>query len=604
MSEEVCRKVFEKYFNKEFPRTRPRWLTFNGKRLELDGYCEEIGIAFEYQGEYHYIDIPHFGKDVEEVQETDRIKKDLCKEKGVLVIQIPYWIKEYYDIEKELKKQLEVDKPKISTNDVLLYPRMFIETFLWIIDERGRIVPFILNNLQIEFYEMLMSKYWKEYWINGIKRYRLQGIREIILKARQFGLSTFISGLYFHDSLINSGTATMIYCQDHDFSSKMLQKHQLFHMKMPDMLRPKLPKGSKDLFFPNLSKIEGGSPGVTEQVAGKQGRSTTIQNLHASEFAEWSKGSTTMKGLLESIPNTGNIIIESSPKKIGDSFHGIYINGKKSDIWHSNFYPWFKFKKYRAEVEAKGELNKDEKELIEKHGVDLYQIQWRRNKIAYKHGNIQDFLHEYPEDDIKCFQSEANLIFDEDMRRITCNSRKAIKGNIHVIGCDTGLGYGGNNSAITVIDTITMEQIYHWYGQIAPENFAHKIHEVWEQYIGLIGIESNGIGLAVIAKAYEYTDWLQFIFCNNRSHGGYLTTSATKGSAIFQLRSALREGILKLSSERIVEEMGWFQDQGNGKMGAEEGNKEITDDSIMSLVIAHDIIKWVWQIEDVYKEYH
>ena len=45
ISEKICRKYFEYLFNKPFNRIRPSWLS----ELELDGYNEELNIAFEYQ---------------------------------------------------------------------------------------------------------------------------------------------------------------------------------------------------------------------------------------------------------------------------------------------------------------------------------------------------------------------------------------------------------------------------------------------------------------------------------------------------------------------------------------------------------------------------
>ena len=57
--------------------------------MELDGYCEELKIAFEYDGEFHYKDIYD---DYHNQQKRDTIKDKLCKEQGIKLIRIPYWI--------------------------------------------------------------------------------------------------------------------------------------------------------------------------------------------------------------------------------------------------------------------------------------------------------------------------------------------------------------------------------------------------------------------------------------------------------------------------------------------------------------------------------
>ena len=55
IGEEICRDYFKKIFKKEFPSSYPSWLkNKNRQQLELDGYCEELGIAFEHQGRQHY----------------------------------------------------------------------------------------------------------------------------------------------------------------------------------------------------------------------------------------------------------------------------------------------------------------------------------------------------------------------------------------------------------------------------------------------------------------------------------------------------------------------------------------------------------------------
>lgn len=65
--EEYCRKVFERLFGKRFPSTRPRWLInpVTGHPLELDGFCEDEMVAFEYNGRQHLEFIEMFHEDEE-----------------------------------------------------------------------------------------------------------------------------------------------------------------------------------------------------------------------------------------------------------------------------------------------------------------------------------------------------------------------------------------------------------------------------------------------------------------------------------------------------------------------------------------------------------
>jgi hypothetical protein len=96
-SEEQTRQIFQDLLKKDFKKSRPKWLrkTPKSKSLELDGYCESLQLAFEYQGEYHYkeIKIHHRNRTLEEVQENDKLKASICKRKGVDLIAVPYYQK-------------------------------------------------------------------------------------------------------------------------------------------------------------------------------------------------------------------------------------------------------------------------------------------------------------------------------------------------------------------------------------------------------------------------------------------------------------------------------------------------------------------------------
>tara|TARA_Y100000588_G_scaffold341113_1_gene384911 strand:+ start:35 stop:1438 length:1404 start_codon:yes stop_codon:yes gene_type:complete len=91
--ERLCREVFEQLFEKEFPNTRPSWLLMSGikKPLELDGYNEELKIAFEHQGYFHEnkSKILAGEKRVSATKKRDSFKLEACKKRNIILIQIP-----------------------------------------------------------------------------------------------------------------------------------------------------------------------------------------------------------------------------------------------------------------------------------------------------------------------------------------------------------------------------------------------------------------------------------------------------------------------------------------------------------------------------------
>jgi len=76
-------------------------------KLELDIYIPELKLAFEYNGIQHYkynSFFHHTKKEFEEQQYRDRIKKKLCKQKGITLIKIKYT--------EKLSEQLVLSKLK------------------------------------------------------------------------------------------------------------------------------------------------------------------------------------------------------------------------------------------------------------------------------------------------------------------------------------------------------------------------------------------------------------------------------------------------------------------------------------------------------------
>jgi len=117
ISEELTRAYFESIFHKKFVKVKPIWLlNSRDNKMELDGYCEELGLAFEYQGQQHYFPVHfyHQSTSFEQRVDDDELKEALCKRKGITLIKIPYDItyeKIYSFIITELKKhQVEIPR--------------------------------------------------------------------------------------------------------------------------------------------------------------------------------------------------------------------------------------------------------------------------------------------------------------------------------------------------------------------------------------------------------------------------------------------------------------------------------------------------------------
>lgn len=102
--EAICRQAFEHFTGKPFAQVRPPWLGLSAeekaqekkddlprKSLELDGFNEELMVAFEWNGLQHYERLRFFHQsqaDFERQLRYDARKAELCVKKGVKLFTI------------------------------------------------------------------------------------------------------------------------------------------------------------------------------------------------------------------------------------------------------------------------------------------------------------------------------------------------------------------------------------------------------------------------------------------------------------------------------------------------------------------------------------
>lgn len=108
-SERICRELFQSFIGYNFPKKRPKFL----KGLELDGFCTELKLAFEYQGQQHFEYVPYFHREKDALanqQERDQRKRDLCKDNDIILIEVPY----QYDHKDPNKMEIYILKQLIK----------------------------------------------------------------------------------------------------------------------------------------------------------------------------------------------------------------------------------------------------------------------------------------------------------------------------------------------------------------------------------------------------------------------------------------------------------------------------------------------------------
>lgn len=122
MGELTTKAFLESLFKKKFINCRPVWLVNpkTNKCMELDGYCEELKIAFEY-GEHSRIKSFIKKERLLKTEYKDKLKIKICKKMGIKLIQIKTDIFSIKKPEESLRsqllkefKRLKIDQSRIN----------------------------------------------------------------------------------------------------------------------------------------------------------------------------------------------------------------------------------------------------------------------------------------------------------------------------------------------------------------------------------------------------------------------------------------------------------------------------------------------------------
>jgi hypothetical protein len=119
--------------------------------MHLDGYCKELELAFEHQGRQHYEKSGYFKYEYQKIAERDAVKKKLCSENGITLIEVPeigHYLKlrevQSYIVSKILSIRPDLDYIKNCDQVNLDYKKIFtsrtrveFEKIKKIVEEKG-----------------------------------------------------------------------------------------------------------------------------------------------------------------------------------------------------------------------------------------------------------------------------------------------------------------------------------------------------------------------------------------------------------------------------------------------------------------------------------
>jgi len=292
----------------------------------------------------------------------------------------------------------------LSTNDIekaqelLRNPLWRINNLYSVISKEGKQIPFKLNWAQEDLYRNM--------WYCNI-----------ILKARQLGISTLIGLLFLDRCLFNSNVSAGIICHTREDSESFFRRVKFAYDNLPEEIKALRPANSdtkNELSFDNGSSIR----------VGMMMRGSTLQYLHISEFGKISakypeKAREIITGSLNALAPGQYVFIESTAEGRDNVFADMCkkaqdLNDSRKSLtkldFRFHFYSWFEHPEYRLEADSiviPAELNKyfDMIEAKTRSKIDPQQRAWYTKKAE---SQKEDMKREFPSFPEEAFESSSD----------------------------------------------------------------------------------------------------------------------------------------------------------------------------------------------------
>jgi len=401
----------------------------------------------------------------------------------------------------------------------------------------------------------------------------------VILKARQLGISTIVSGYVAWMMLFHKEKNILCMATKQNTAIEIVDKVRDMIESVPDFLKlAAVVTNNRTKFeLSNGSKIHG------VPTSKDAGRGQALSLLIIDEAAFVDDMDDLWTGLLPTISTGGRCIALSTPNGVGNWFHKTYVD---SESGANNFkctrLPWTVHPEYTQEWFDNMTKNMNKREIAQE-----YECNFNASGETVIHGD--DILR------LKSLISEPKYKTWVDRNYYVWKPYEA--GGSYLLTADVARGDGKDFSVFHVIDVKNMEQVAEYQGKIDPDTFAKLIYDVGLEYGGCMAVvENNNIGYSVITKlvdmrypniyystkaSHDFLDSSMAQYSSN-SVPGFTTTMKTRPLIVAKLDEFIRNKVLKINSQRTINELDTFL-WINGRPEAQKG---YNDDLVMSLSIA------------------
>jgi hypothetical protein len=315
----------------------------------------------------------------------------------------------------------------------------------------------------------------------------------VILKARQMGISTFVCLLFLDRCLFNHGQAAGIIAHTREDCEGIFKRIKFAYDSLPMAIRQSIPAtndSARELVFSNGSSLR----------VGTSMRGSTLQYLHISEMGKIcakypEKAKEIITGSLNTVAHGQFIFIESTAEGREGYFYELCDRSSKLET-HSqldfkfHFFPWYKDPSYRigSPVSISEEMHEYFLHLNAKGIIlDKEQQYWY---AAIKPVQAENMLREYPSTFEEAWEnSTEGAYFGKELTYAANEGRICYVPYDRELPVHTAwdLGYNDNTAIwffqviareIHLIDYVdgSGESLAHWLGVVKSKPYVYDKH--------------------------------------------------------------------------------------------------------------------------------
>jgi hypothetical protein len=410
---------------------------------------------------------------------------------------------------------------------------------------------------------------------------------QIILKARQLGISTITAGYSLWMMTFQSDKNILVIATKQDTAKNLVTKIRVMHANLPSWLKQPCVEDNKlSLRYKNGSQVKAISS------SDESGRSEALSLLILDEAAFIEKIDTIWAAASQTLSTGGQCIALSTPNGVGNWFHRTWVDAEDglNDFNFTRLH-------WSLHPEREQEWRDEQDKLL---GPSMAAQECDCDFITSGQNVIDGLILE---------EIKENMIVDPiEKRGVDSNVWVWEPPNYtknYLVCADVSRGDSTDYSAFHVIELEEVKQVAEYKGRISTRDFGNMLVNISNEYNeALLVVENNNIGWAAIQQVIdrEYPNlfysskdlkWVDVERQITNKHyreekkmtPGFTMSMKTRPLVIAKLEEFFREKAVSIYSQRLLDELFVFIYNGSKA----EAMRGYNDD----LVISFGIGLWV-----------